>query len=180
MKNRWYLGYTRGDGGRAIYLEDFSWDCGWYWGGGWITGRNFHTHFDGCFLDLIDPRGHSLGAFFTPWTTIPEYAKDHAKIVRNGAAVWEDLDFFLDNAQYTPEEWWRIKDLFKQFYALKAAAECFQYGGHCSGKGRNPQELNPWLAKAMNKQIETIIIPEIRKWMNHENRPAQKPENSPL
>ena len=39
-------------------------------------------------------------------------------------------------------------DLFKQFYALKTAAEVFQYGGggHCISEGRNPAEINKEMA----------------------------------
>lgn len=29
------------------YLRDFSWDCGWYWGGGYIGNRSLHHHFEG-------------------------------------------------------------------------------------------------------------------------------------
>lgn len=75
----------------------------------------------------------------------------------------EDLSFFLDDAQYTSNQWWRIKDLFKQFYALRQAAECFQYGRHCTSDNRNPAEINKEMAAQINKHIETVIIPEIRK-----------------
>jgi hypothetical protein len=167
MKKRWLLGNLKGTL-EPVYLEDFSWDCDWYWGGGYVGNKNFHTHFDGCFLDVVDSRGHSLNSrgatFLDPWQKVPEYC-DEKKVarLRNGASVWEDLDFFLDNAQYTSDQWWRIKDLFKQFYTLRNAAEVFQHGGHCTSKGRTPAEINKDMAASINKHIETVVITEIRK-----------------
>jgi len=33
--------------GEQVYLAAPSWDCGWYWGFGYIQNKNMHTHFDG-------------------------------------------------------------------------------------------------------------------------------------
>ena len=30
--------------GEDIYLEKHNWDCGWYWGFGYIGNKNLHTH----------------------------------------------------------------------------------------------------------------------------------------
>lgn len=172
-EQKWLLGYLKRDRAgesRPVYVRDFSWDCGWYWGGGYIGNSQFHAHFDGAFLGRPDTRGHCLGSFYDPWTKLPDYVpKDKASIMRNGAAVWEDLGFFLDSPQYTPSEWWRIKDLFKQFYALRDAAEVFQHGGHCTSQGRTDAEINKAMADQINAHIGNVIIPEIRKALNHGN-----------
>jgi hypothetical protein len=144
-----YLGRTKGKHSEPIYLEGFSWDCGWYWAGGYIGNRNMHAHFDGAFLNSPDPRGHVLGI--------------DPKTMSNQWAIWEDLSFFLDDATFTSNEWWRIKDLYKQFYSLREAAETFQYGGHCTSEGRNPAEINLAMAMQINSHIENVIIPEIMK-----------------
>jgi hypothetical protein len=149
-KKQILLGRTKGENPENIYLYDFAWECGWYWAGGYIGNRNMHCHFDGAFLKVPDHRGHSLGNF-TPQN------------LSNGCAIWEDLSTFLDHPQFDEQTWWRIKDLFKQFYALTAAAECFQYGGHCTSNQRNPAELNKEMADSINKHIANVIIPEIRK-----------------
>jgi len=165
-EQKWYLGTIKGTKQR-VYLYDFEWECEWYWAGGYIGNKSFHAHFDGCFLDVPDSRGHPLGNFFDPWTKPTDYLKEE-DIVRldNGAAVWSDLGTFLDNPQYNPKQWWRIKDLFKQFYALKKAAEVFQYGGHCTSNGRTEAELDKDMAAKINKHIETVIIPLIRQVLN--------------
>ena len=155
-KEKWYLGCLKGTK-EKIYLEDFSWDCEWYWEGGYIGNKSLHCHFDGCFLDMPDNRGHSL------------ISSEDVKKLSNSYSSWEDLDFFLDDVQYDSNEWWRIKDLFKQFYIYKKAAEAFLYGGHCCSDNRNRREIKPGMAKKMNKHIEEVIISEIRKAMNKEN-----------
>ena len=166
---RWYLGKLKGSP-ENVYLYDFSWDCGWYWGGGYIGNRNFHAHFDGAFLNTVDSRGHTLNSrgwvFVDPWNKSKELeyvAVERKMVIENGASVWQDLAFFLDDAQYTTDQWWRIKDLFKQFYRLRDAAEVFQYGGHCTSTGRTDAEINKELAANINNHIKTVIIPEIRK-----------------
>lgn len=49
-----YLGTTREDfkqlPSERIYLSKHSWDCGWYWGMGYIGNENLHCHFEGAFL----------------------------------------------------------------------------------------------------------------------------------
>ena len=147
-KNSILLGFDKHDK-KGVYLRDFEWQCGWYWAGGYIGNSQFHAHFDGAFLDVPDYRGNCLG--FKPAD------------MSNGCAIWEDLTKFLDNATFESREWWRIKDLFKQFYTLRDAAEVFQYGGHCTDGGRNPAEINLEMAKTINLHIENVIIPEIRK-----------------
>ena len=166
MRKTVFLGTTKPEfDGRArrIYLHDFSWDCGWYWAGGYLGNNSCHFHFDGAFLNGIDERGHPLGNFVSPWKNLKKH-ESGVKVVRNGASVWEDIETFLDGVpKHISENWWRIKDLFKQFYTLRDAAEVFLYGGHCTSDGRTKAEINPKKAAAINKHIETVIIPEIRK-----------------
>lgn len=37
--------------GERIYLTEHSWNCGWYWGMGYIGNKDCHTHFNSVFLD---------------------------------------------------------------------------------------------------------------------------------
>jgi len=158
-----YLGTTKTGYPRPekVYLTGFSWDCGWYWGGGYIETKSVHTHFNSCFLDVVDVRGHPLGNFVSPWYK-GRFPEDSIEI-QNGCAVWEDLDFFLNDAQYSKNQWWRIKDLYKQFYIYQDAAETFQYGGNCTIAGRSDKEIDLTKAAMMNDHIEQVIIPEIVK-----------------
>ena len=37
-----------------LYLTKHKWDCGWYWGFGYLGNKNLHTHFDSMFLDNFE------------------------------------------------------------------------------------------------------------------------------
>ncbi len=156
-----FLGYIKGTK-QPVYLRGFEWDCGWYYGGGYIGNNSFHAHFDGAFLDVVDRRGHSLGNFCTPWDD-DKLKTGYYKAVNNGASIWENLDFFLDDAQYTAKEWWVIKDYYKQFYTIRDCAEVYQYGGHCMSGNRNPKEINKGMADKLNGHLQNVIIPCICK-----------------
>ena len=163
-----YLGATKKElygEARPIFLEGFSWDCGWYWGGGYIGNRDLHCHFDDCFLEMPDPRGHPLGNFVTPWNVPNKWQENAPKVVlSNGCSIWEGLETFLDNSPaHLRRNWWRIKDLYKQFYRLRGAAEVFRHGGHCTSAGRNALEINKEMEDKINDHIQAVIIPEIIK-----------------
>src|SRR5687767_15009990 len=68
-----------------VYLEKHKWDCGWYWGFGYIGNRAWHTHFDSLFL--------------------------------NGADT--SVDKLFIKSKFTQTEWWELRDMFIQAYALK-------------------------------------------------------------
>lgn len=150
------LGRTKGQRPESIYLYDFSWDCNWYWGGGYLGNRDCHFHFDGAFLDVPDRRGHPLGRFITPW----DEKKLGDVVVSNGCSVWEDIETFLDDVpEVVSKNWWRIKDLFKQFYAIQSAAEVFRHGGHCTPKDRTDGEIRKDMELELNRHIRDVIIP---------------------
>lgn len=163
MKSKVLLGYTKKDLYglvEPIRLSNFIWECNWYWAGGYVGNQNCHFHFNGAFLDVPDRRGHPLGRFVTPW----DVKKDGQEVIDNGCSIWEDVTKFLDDVpEQIKTNWWRIKDLFKQFYTLQKAAEVFQYGGHCSSEGRTEAEINKEMAKTINLHILRVIIPEIHK-----------------
>jgi len=141
-----YLGIDRKTGYK-IYLNGFSWDCNWYYGGGYLSyykGKSLndnnmmiHTHFNIVFLDSI--------------------------IEYNKSALWFNLSDIVNDAQFNSNEWRRIKDLYKQFYVLKEAAEVFKYGGNCTSQGRNEKEINLDMYSNINKHLQDVIIQEIIK-----------------
>ena len=134
MSKKWYIGTS--DSGRE-YLSDFSWDCGWYWSGGYLGNRNLHHHFKG----LNEGRNQNM------FDAFKRYFK---------TSVFDDNESAL----------WRLCDLMKQFYSYRDAAECFLHGGHYTSEGRTDAELQPMAATVINSHIEDVIIPEVRKLMN--------------
>ena len=116
-----YLGNTTEYG--RLYLSKHSWDCGWYWGFGYIGNSRLHMHID----SLING----------------EY--DVNKIFDGSTGITQD-------------QWWIIRDLFRQAYALKAAAEVYQYGGHQTTRpGMTDCIKNLEMAARINKDLEIVL-----------------------
>jgi hypothetical protein len=106
MVDKIFLGKLKTDAGTCangenIWLEKHKWDCGWYWAFGYVGNKNCHFHFDGLL-----------------------YIKDG-----KGSVKYTASDLFA-STQISDKDWWIMRDLFSQAYALKKAAEVYQYGGH--------------------------------------------------
>ena len=116
-----YLGNTTEYG--RLYLSKHSWDCGWYWGMGYIGNNSCHMHID----SLI-------------------------------GAECSISNIFDKGSPITQDQWWVIRDLFKQAYALKDAAEIYQYGGHQTTKpGITDCIKNLEMAALINKDLEIVL-----------------------
>ena len=58
----------------------------------------------------------------------------------------------------TQSQWWIIRDLFKQAYALQKAAEVYQYGGHQTTKpGITDCIKNLEMAALINKDLKIVL-----------------------
>ena len=126
-----YLGNTTEYG--RLYLSKHSWDCGWYWGFGYIGNTRLHMHID----SLING----------------EY--DVNKIFDGSTGITQD-------------QWWIIRDLFKQAYALKEAAEVYQYGGHQTTRpGITDCIKNLEMAALIDKDLE-IVLNKVWDFLLHE------------
>ena len=67
-------------------------------------------------------------------------------------------NIFDKGSPITQDQWWLIRDLFKQAYALKAAAEVYQYGGHQTTRpGMTDCIKNLEMAARINKDLETVL-----------------------
>jgi hypothetical protein len=106
-----------------LSLSRHSWNCGWYWGFGYIGNKHLHTHFDSVFLN-----------------DCPEY---------------EDI---FEDAVFTSDEWWIIRDLFMQAYALRKAAEVYRYGGHqTTFKGLTDCIKSEELENKINADLKKVL-----------------------
>ena len=124
-----YLGNTTEYG--RLYLSKHSWDCGWYWGFGYIGNSRLH-------IDSL------IGA---------EY--DIRSIFDKGSPI-------------TQNQWWIIRDLFTQAYALKKAAEVYQHGGHQTTKpGMTDCIKNLEMAARINKDLE-IVLDKVWDFLSNE------------
>ena len=126
MKERIYLGRHRVDG--PTYLEKHAWDCGWYWGFGYIGNDHCHWHIEA----LIKH----------PGTYEPK---------------WTNIDFHFDSTWITQEQWWILRDLFISAYALQKAAEVYRLGGHQTGKAAPYRVTDAYMAERLNADLGRLL-----------------------
>ena len=107
-----------------LYLSKHSWDCGWYWGFGYIGNNGCHMHIDSL-----------IGA---------DYNVD--RVFDKGTSI-------------TQTQWWIIRDLFVQAYALKVAAEVYRSGGRQANTrpGITDCIKNLEMAALINKDLKTVL-----------------------
>lgn len=83
----------------GISLSKHSWDCGWYWGFGYIGNSKLHTHVSCTFLN-------------------PEEYRN-----------WTDVTFWFSSTFLTQKNWWEFLERFQTAYALRKAADTVGRGG---------------------------------------------------
>ncbi len=131
--------YLLGKDERGVYywLEAPRWECGWYWGFGYIETytANKHPHL----AKDITSHSHAdkfMSEYFTSW---------------NGSSP------ILKEKTFSDEEGWELSELFQQFYFLKEAAEMFGRGKANCAKTSIPLWKKPELVKEINE----ILIPRV-------------------
>ena len=132
--NRVLLGRMKSDAGTSadgenVYLTKHSWDCGWYWSLGYLGNNNCHFHFDSIL-----------------------HIKDSKNNIKHLASE------LFQTTNITDKEWWVIRDLFVQAYALKEAAAVYRHGGHQSAlEGVTDIIRSPDMAKFINADLEKLL-----------------------
>jgi hypothetical protein len=119
--------------GTTYWLEAPTWDCGWYWGFGYVETytNNLHPEFA---LD-ISSHQHATHEFFESGTITD----------------WTVSD----------KELWEIRELFAQFYTLRKTAEYFDQGKANVGNTSVPLWKNPELVDEINNVRIPLISTQI-------------------
>jgi len=127
--------------GVNYWLESPKWDCGWYWGFGYVetytnnnspaTSRdiNSHQHISG-FMGKQDDGSYTHNIFDNKTWAIKTFDE---------------------------KEGWELSELFEQFYFLQKAAENFGRG-KCHTANAN---IPAWKDAAKVKEINEVIIPQV-------------------
>ena len=125
-KDKIFIGHTKESfealPNERVFLTKHSWDCGWYWGFGYIGNRNLHTHFDSVFLGSIT-----------------------------------DVDKIFRVPIFKQDDWWVLRDLFKQAYAIKECAEVYHHGGHQTTSKDTIIIQNNKMVNRLNKDLEIVL-----------------------
>lgn len=136
--------------GENIYLSPPSWDCGWYWGFGYLGNKNCHYHVDG--LKKIDTYNSEKIIFEYEFVNLYDGFKKH---FGETFIVKEDKDI------------WTLAELFATFYQLKETAETFGRGG--SHYTTNPCKeilIDTDLVTKINNVLLPQVFEEIYKILN--------------
>lgn len=141
--NKYYLLGTREDG-MNVYMQEPEWQCGWYWGGLYLTcftnnrqpeksrDINSHQHFDSLFLN--DSKVNAFDAF---------------------------KEFFKETT-LNDNEIWTLIDYMNSFYTLKKAAAMLGRGySHITEKAKLEEAKNVEMAKEINEKILPAIFKQI-------------------
>jgi len=138
-KNVYLLGI--GKDKKSYWLVEPRWDCGWYWGFGYIQSYthntphkardiDMHTHFDSVFLN-------------------------------NGKYVDGFMEVF-ESTTLNKEELWTLCELMKSFYIMRESAEVFGRGGaHISANPCKDAIQDADMVKKINEDIIPSITNKI-------------------
>ncbi len=154
--------------GVHYWLEAPKWDCGWYWGFGYVEAYtnnknpsvardiDSHQHWDSFIVGKIETYNHEKKAWIAS----------------------EYIHHLNDNFQFasttiTNKESWEIAELMKQFYLLKQMADFCQRkprpGCHISTSTVDHGDLMAWNEKinkemipAITARVLEILSPEVK------------------
>lgn len=139
-KNTKYL-IGKNNDGEEVWLASPSWDCGWYWGFGYLHTKNSLFHVSG----LVGQQ---------------EYYDYEKQCFRKGGYVHNIYDSpQLIETAFSEKEGWLLSELFKQFYLLKdMAAFCHKDkpGCHVTTSPVDHGTMIEWF-----NHINTVMIPKI-------------------
>lgn len=124
-----------------IYLTAPSWDCGWYWGFGYLGNKNCHYHVDG--LKKIGTYNFEKKTFEYKFVNLYDGFKEH---FGTSFVVKDDNDI------------WTLAELFETFYTLKETAEVLGRGG--SHYTNNPAK-KIIKNEAEVRRINEVVLPAI-------------------
>jgi hypothetical protein len=125
--------------GAWYWLEAPSWDCGCYWGFGYIETYTRNKQ--------------------------PQYSKDitshsHANNFMNWCIEWNGKASILKETTFTQDEAWKLCELFKRFYLFKDLAELYYHGSaHITSSCYSMQDEVK--AEEINKQVLPQIMDNI-------------------
>jgi ElaB/YqjD/DUF883 family membrane-anchored ribosome-binding protein len=121
-----YLGVSKEYGN--TWYRKHEWDCGWYWGFGYLGNRDCHWHIDSI---INHPK---------------EYNSNWTNVTHHFTTTW-----------LSQKQWWILRDLFLNAYALKKAAECYRCGGHQTPDAGPYRVINAEMAEKLNADLKTIL-----------------------
>jgi hypothetical protein len=129
--------------GTNYWLEAPKWDCGWYWGFGYVETYTNNK---------------------SPETSEDISSHSHAKdFLSKYFMVWNNSKPILTKQVFNEKEGWELSELFEQFYFLKQAAEMFKDGKANCATADVPLWRKPELVTEINEKLIPQITSRILK-----------------
>jgi hypothetical protein len=140
--------------GIRYWLEAPSWDCGWYWGFGYV--ETYKRNAAPAKAHDIDSHSHIDSSFMGQMEVYDFEKRCHVK----GKYIHNIYDCpTLSETTFTEKEGWELSELFKQFYLLREMAD-FSHkekpGCHVTTSPVDHGDMTEW-----NKHINTVMMPKI-------------------
>ena len=137
--------------GQCIWLEEPRWDCGWYWGFGYLeiyTNHNSPSH-------SRDIQSHF---HFSGLVGEQEYYDHEKGCWRKGEYIHNPYDA-LSETTFTYNEGWKLAELFAEFYLLQKMADFTHKekpGCHITTSPVDHGDMKVW-----HEEINKIMIPKV-------------------
>jgi len=133
--------------GVKYWLETPSWDCGWYWGFGYVETYTNNT--DPSKARDVESHQHADG----------EYKSQCVNPTSDTNIFTGD---FLIQKTFKDTEGWKLRELMATFYHLKEQATFFDHGGmHITTNPLARQFAKPERAKNINEKDIPAVTAEI-------------------
>lgn len=140
-KKCYFLGQSRD--GTNYFIEEAKWDCGWYWGGGYI--ESYTNNNNPVLSKDIESHSHFSTMFFG----------------RNKNAFDAFKEFFINNP-FTDDEIWQICELMKSFYIAREYSDMLYLGGaHYSTNPAKDAIQNNKEYKRISKEVIPTIMEDL-------------------
>lgn len=163
-KNHYFIGIN--NEGENVYLTEASWDCGWYWGFGYIT----------TFTNNKNPERSSDISSHRHWDSFiigkhERYSSEAKAFVLDNTYIHHSNEFFgKENSPLTDKESWTLAELMKSFYTLKETAEVLAKGSaHVTDNPCKDIIKNNDEAKRINEVVLPAIFKEIYELLTPSN-----------
>lgn len=125
--------------GTYRWLEAPSWDCGWYWGFGYIEA----------YTNNKQPERSKDISEHTHWDSL---------FMNGNKNAYDAFKEFFTSTPLSDDELWELCDLMKSFYTLTGAAELFGRGYSYYTEKAKLEEVKD---KDLVLRINTVMLPAI-------------------
>jgi hypothetical protein len=134
--------------GKNYYLVMPSWDCGWYWGFGYVTSYTNNKRPD--LARDISSHLHFDSLFFNQ--------KQHA---------FDSFKEFFVKSPLSDDEIWQLCDYMKTFYTLRESAEVFGRGySHYTEMAKLETLKNDDMLKMINEIMLPVLFEKIENTLS--------------